>query len=90
MKFFDVIGALIEKLSVNDQPVRTYGEMVALLWQSGNKEAVISLENLWNELIEKYSFSLYCAYPELHFIMDSEAKTEITHTHNIQYPMLAT
>jgi hypothetical protein len=43
--------------------VRIYGEMVALLWSDGNKEAAIELENFWNELAEVYSFTLMCGYP---------------------------
>ncbi|MBA2279088.1 MEDS domain-containing protein [Candidatus Saccharibacteria bacterium] len=81
-RFFDVIGAMLRDSALKGKPIRAYGEMVALLWKRGNKEAVIQLENLWNELIEKYSVSLYCAYPALHFIFDKEVQTEIHACHN--------
>ena len=40
-----------------------FGEMVALLWAEGKHEAAIRLEQLWNELAKRHSFSLRCAYP---------------------------
>ena len=40
-----------------------FGEMVALLWAEGNCEAAIRLEQLWNDLGRRHSFSLRCAYP---------------------------
>jgi PAS domain S-box-containing protein len=43
--------------------IAVFGEMVALLWTEGKMEAAIRLEQLWNELAKKYSFSLRCAYP---------------------------
>jgi signal transduction histidine kinase/CheY-like chemotaxis protein len=42
--------------------VRMYGEMVDLLWRGGNPNAAIHLEELWNDLARKRSFSLLCAY----------------------------
>src|SRR6185369_562599 len=43
--------------------VRAFGEMVALLWADGRREAALELEALWNELGANLSFSLLCAYP---------------------------
>lgn len=83
-RFFDVIGSLVQFHSQKGKPIRAFGEMVALLWRVGNKDAVIELEKLWNELASRHSFSLFCAYPELHFIMDYGAKQEIAHTHSFQ------
>jgi len=82
-QFFQVIGSLVENFVQTNKPIRAFGEMVALLWQSGNKEAVLALENLWNELAEIYQFSLFCAYPELHFIMDRDMPDEIHKCHNV-------
>jgi hypothetical protein len=81
--FFDVVGKLVEKFSKSGQPIRAYGEMVALLWKKGNRQAVIQLENLWNELAALHDFSLFCAYPELHFIMDKEMPAKIRECHNV-------
>ena len=41
---------------------RAYGEMVNLLWKDGNVEAAIALEEMWNALAARYSFTLLCAY----------------------------
>jgi PAS domain S-box-containing protein len=41
---------------------RAYGEMVDLLWKDGNIEGAIALEDMWNALAARYSFTLLCAY----------------------------
>ncbi len=89
-RFFDVVGALVENVAQKGKPIRAYGEMVALLWKVGNKDAVIQLENLWNELAAIHTFSLFCAYPELHFIMHSDMRHEIDECHNVNLHGLAT
>ena len=65
--------------------VRVYGEMVNLLWTE-NLPAAQRLEELWNEVIEEHSISLFCAYclsaagkPERVFPPDLRA----LHTHLI-------
>jgi hypothetical protein len=42
--------------------LRTYGEMVDVLWKLGRSEAAIKLEILWNKLALKYNFALLCGY----------------------------
>jgi hypothetical protein len=42
---------------------RAYGEMVGLLWKSGETSAAIRLEELWNQLLRASEISLFCAYP---------------------------
>ena len=41
---------------------RAYGEMVDVLWKDGNIEGAIALEEMWNALAARYSFTLLCAY----------------------------
>jgi len=41
--------------------VRVYGEMVDLLWRD-NLKAATRLEELWNDVIQEHSISLFCAY----------------------------
>lgn len=65
------IGAVIDRAAASGRRVRAFGEMVALLWQDGNRQAAIKLESLWNRLATARSFSLLCAYPMAGF--DSEA-----------------
>jgi PAS domain S-box-containing protein len=43
--------------------VVAFGEMVNVLWATGNYEGALRLEQLWNRLAEQHSFSLLCAYP---------------------------
>jgi hypothetical protein len=61
--FMKVIGALVRKTTAGGRRLRAFGEMVALLWMDGHREAAIELEQLWNELSLQHSFALFCAYP---------------------------
>jgi MEDS: MEthanogen/methylotroph, DcmR Sensory domain len=61
--FERVIGGMIASAARDGRPVRVYGEMVALLWQDGLVDDAVRLEQLWNELGRKRSFSLLCSYP---------------------------
>jgi hypothetical protein len=42
--------------------LRAYGEMVSLLWNARQFAAAIRLEQFWNKLLGRSTFSLYCAY----------------------------
>lgn len=85
-RFVELADSMMGAAMSNGKPVRIYGEMVALLWKEGNKEAVIRLEKYWNELGKEYDFSLYCGYPELHFIMHQNELDEIQALHAPDYP----
>lgn len=61
--FVKVIGDRIAQAASGRRGVYAFGEMVALLWAEGNAAAAIRLEELWNDLGKKHSFSLFCAYP---------------------------
>jgi MEDS: MEthanogen/methylotroph, DcmR Sensory domain len=63
-RFDEVIGGLVTRLSgaAGGMPVRAYGEMVDLLWQRGDPEGAVALEELWNGLAERADFSLLCGY----------------------------
>jgi hypothetical protein len=57
------VGSLIRELRANGtRRLRAYGEMVDLLWNAGQSAAASRLEELWNGLLDKYQFSLLCAY----------------------------
>jgi anti-sigma regulatory factor (Ser/Thr protein kinase) len=60
--FRRVIGSLLEQIAQTGQPLRAYGEMVALLWEAGDVLAAIELEELWNELGRELEFALLCGY----------------------------
>ena len=60
--FHELIGGVIAQARLQYPAVRTYGEMVDILWQQGNRAAAIRLEEYWNELTRLQTFSLFCAY----------------------------
>ncbi|HEX8502357.1 MAG TPA: ATP-binding protein [Pyrinomonadaceae bacterium] len=62
-RFAEVIGGLVEGAARAHGRVRIFGEMVALLWADGNRDAALRLEALWNRLQETSAFTLFCAYP---------------------------
>jgi len=62
-RFADVVGTVVAGAVKRHRHVRAFGEMVALLWADGNREAALRLERLWNQLIGALPFSLLCAYP---------------------------
>ena len=65
----EIFSAVIEELiaacravtASSPGHVRVFGEMVSLLWDS-NLHATISLEEMWNRIIDRNSVSLMCAY----------------------------
>jgi hypothetical protein len=61
-EFRETIGSLVAEMRAQYPAVRAYGEMVDLLWQRGEREAAIRLEEYWCELAKLQSFSLLCAY----------------------------
>ena len=75
-KFFDVIGKLIGRSQQSawnaQRGVTASGEMVAVLWEQGNRIAALQLESLWNDLLYEQEFHLHCAYPRNMFRTNSE------------------
>lgn len=65
-RFAATIGTVLEraaKTTVRGH-VRAFGEMVALLWSEGRRDAALAIESLWNdEITRRRNFSLLCAYP---------------------------
>src|SRR3954467_14230997 len=66
-RFRKVIGATLSQAAVSvageRRRIAAFGEMVNILWATGNYEAALRLEQLWNQLAREHSFSLLCAYP---------------------------
>jgi PAS domain S-box-containing protein len=98
--FYGVIEPELERakraLTRPSSPLVAFGEMVAILWSEGKREAAIELEHLWNDLVIRHNFSLRCAYPIDCFAKDSQpelfqqmcsAHTDIVPTEN--YMLLA-
>src|SRR5256714_1004611 len=66
-RFRKVIGATLAQAATSvageRRRIAAFGEMVNILWATGNYEAALRLEQLWNQLAREHSFSLLCAYP---------------------------
>ncbi len=83
-RFRAAMGSMIERgVDESDHSVVcAYGEMVDLLHQEGNTAGALRLEALWNELADRYSFSLLCAYSIKNFSSaHTAAFSEICHQH---------
>jgi len=74
----EILGEAIAKVNAagktNKPCTVIFGEMVALLWARGKHHAAIRLEELWNTLADRHSFSLRCAYPMKGFNQDVEGE----------------
>ncbi len=62
--FWRSVSPVIARAAAAGQPVRVFGEMVALLWDAGLTDAAIEVEAMWNELAAQYPFSVVCGYAE--------------------------
>src|SRR4029453_17876289 len=56
-RFRDVVGTVIAQAIQEHRSVRAFGEMVALLWAEGRREAALRLEEMWNDLARRQPFS---------------------------------
>jgi anti-sigma regulatory factor (Ser/Thr protein kinase) len=61
-RFTSVVGDVLRGAAAGGRHVRAYGEMVEVLWEAGDVAGALQLEELWNELREKLTFSLLCGY----------------------------
>ena len=65
-----------------NRTVRTFGEMVAILWSRGQVAATLRLEALWSGLVQSERFPLFCAYPRSGFTRHTaESLAEIRSLH---------
>lgn len=73
-------------LSRRARPIRAHGEMVDILLEKGNIEAVKQLDAYWNNLADKVSFSLYCSHPEKLFksteVYQDDLISDLAYLHN--------
>lgn len=74
--FTATVGKLLEDAKRNarnkDQALTVFGEMVAVLWEAGEKQAALELETMWNDLLNDRVFHLHCAYPRWSFVNDKD------------------
>ena len=86
--FTQSVGGLLKNAKANargrDSGLTVFGEMVAVLWERGEKEAALELEALWNEALNDEAFHLHCAYPRGGVVGDSDEAylTQVCHAHS--------
>jgi signal transduction histidine kinase len=70
--FHEHVGALVREVrAAAPGPLHAYGEMVDILWGEHRHDAVIRLEQLWDELIATTELSLLCGYQISRFDSDT-------------------
>jgi hypothetical protein len=90
-RFVTAMGDLIQRARGDEaRKVRAFGEMVAILWARGLHAATIHLELLWNKVLAKEKFPLFCAYPRDTFSKNAtESIVEICRIHSRIAPQAA-
>jgi hypothetical protein len=70
-----------------DAGVRAYGEMVGVLWEAGQFERAIRVEEYWNNILAAGGITLFCGYPIDVFGKDVESSDFrallCAHTHHV-------
>ena len=85
-RFREFIGGAVARSALaGNGGVRAFGEMVALLWEAGQRDAAIRVEDLWTELAKRQGLSRFCAYPMSAFANASDGQRLLAvcnaHTH---------
>jgi hypothetical protein len=75
--FWAEITPVIRRAAGVRQPVRIFGEMVALLWEAGLVSTAVEVEAMWNELGVQFPFSLVCGY-SLTSVTDGDLRDPLT------------
>ena len=84
------LSAARQRARSRHRGLTVFGEMVAVLWQDGKKNAALKLEDLWNGALHDSAFHLHCAYPRYLFADSNDlAAVHSTHTHIIEIPQAA-
>jgi hypothetical protein len=87
----DLIASAKQAARNSTRGLTVFGEMVAVLWEQGNKTGALQLEALWNDLLNDRAFHLHCAYPRSLFANADEAggmeSICESHSHVVGYPV---
>jgi hypothetical protein len=88
-RFTPLIGEILDRAAARYPRVRAYGEMVNLLWEQGELDPALELEDLWNDLGSTRAFSLHCAYAIDNFDPSSHccALKGVRHSHSHLIPV---
>lgn len=71
--------------SIGDRPrVSAFGECAPRLWRSGNASAAVRLEQLWDEVADKYNVDVFCGYHSAGLPHDEDSRVfrKICATHS--------
>lgn len=62
--FKNVVNGLLDSVQQDGRfrHVYVFGEIVNVLWQQGNREGTLLVEQLWDELQQARPFTLYCGF----------------------------
>ena len=66
-RFRRVIGDLLLRARRHYPTVRSFGEMVGLLWAAGHYASTARLEEMWSRVCKDNDLALFCAYPKAGF-----------------------
>jgi hypothetical protein len=79
-RFSALIGGIFDRLAdpaharaAASVSVAAYGEMAATLWESGNANGSIRLENLWSDLVSTHAVHFCCGWPLRLFSSSTDA-----------------
>lgn len=63
-RFRSAVGSILDRVRTAGagRSIRIYAELAGMLWQDGNTDGAVRVEELWNALAGTYQFSLYCGY----------------------------
>jgi hypothetical protein len=71
------VGDWLARATADGRRVRLYGEMVALLWEAGDLDLALELEELWEDLTTGVAMPVLCGYPMRGF--DTPETTALFH-----------
>ena len=83
--FRSELGALIGQLSAQakSRRLRAYGEIVDVLWLSGQHSAALRVEELCDDLQDHHPFNLLCAYSMAGFYKEPAAVHSVCASHTV-------
>jgi hypothetical protein len=91
-RFSESVGTVLAdaraRAKSKNHGLTVFGEMVAL-WDSGQKEAALALEGIWNSALAGSTFHLHCAYPRTVFSNATELRSVCeVHSHVLKWKSL--
>lgn len=72
VRFAEVVGSVVDRLATSFERVWIFGELVALMCDSGNPSGALKLEQLWASFIQSRPVFLHCAYPSRVFASEQD------------------